>query len=62
MAGRARWDGSDEQLRRRALEAREHGVVPVSSFRVGAAVVGSRSGTVYSGCNVRPRLDEAQTP
>jgi cytidine deaminase len=42
---------SDDELVRRATEAREHAYAPYSTFRVGAAVVGA-SGRVYTGCNV----------
>lgn len=40
-----------EQLIEKALEAREYSYSPYSNFAVGAAVL-SRSGAIYSGCNI----------
>ncbi len=42
---------SDTQLFEAARRASEHAYVPYSSFKVGAALLGS-DGKIYSGCNV----------
>lgn len=49
---------TDQELIRRALLARERAYTPYSHFQVGAALL-SRTGTVYSGCNIE---NAAYTP
>ncbi len=42
---------SDEELVRRAIEARENAYAPFSNFKVGAALEAA-GGKIYGGCNV----------
>lgn len=41
----------EQDLMKKAIEARERAYVPYSNFKVGAAVLG-RDGQVYTGCNI----------